>query len=286
MSVKLINPLSLSEVCRVLSLSAEVECTKYIDAISDSNIGGENTICDYVKGCLPKLGTVLITPSHIEGYICLLTDNPTLKLIELINYIKIKIGFEVNTIEPKLGIGVLVGKNSVIEDDVVIGSNTIIEHNVVIHSGTVIGDDCIIRSGATIGGEGYGFVQCGDYMLRQPFIGGVCIGNNVEVGYNSTIVRGAIENTTLEDDVKIDNLVHIAHDVIVGKGSTITAGVSFCGYVQVGKNTRLAPNATVKQRIRIGNEAIIGLGAVVTKNVGDKEIVFGNPARVLRKKKN
>lgn len=282
MSVKLTSPLSLSQVCEILSMSSGVESSQYIDAISDSNIGGENSICDYVKGCLPKLGTVLITPSLIEGYTCLLNDNPTLKLIELINYIKKEIGFEVNTTEPKLGKGVLIGKNSVIEDDVVIGSNTTIEHNVVIHSGVIIGNNCIIRSGAVIGGEGYAFVQDGDRTIRQPSIGKVIIGHDVEIGYNCTVVKGVVGNTILEDSVKLDNLVHIAHDCFIGKSCTITAGVSFCGYVTVGEGTRVAPNATIKQRLIIGKRALIGLGAVVTKNVNDSEIVAGNPAKVLR----
>lgn len=283
MSVKLKTPLSLSEVCDVLNLSSETDSNLNIEEISDSNIGGVNSICDYVKGCLPKSGTVLITPSPIEGFTCLLNDNPTLKLIELINYIKKEIGFEVNTIKPKLGKGVLVGKNSVIEDDVIIGSNTIIEHNVVIHSGVVIGNNSIIRSGAIIGGEGYAFIQDGDRKIRQPSIGRVIIGHDVEVGYNCTVVKGIVGNTILEDSVKLDNLVHIAHDCNIGKSCTITAGVTFCGYVTVGEETRVAPNATIKQRLIIGKRALIGLGAVITKNVDDNEILAGNPAKIIRK---
>jgi UDP-3-O-[3-hydroxymyristoyl] glucosamine N-acyltransferase len=235
-----------------------------------------------VKGSLPATGTVILTSKKVEGYTCLLTENPTVKLIQLINYIKSNNGFKTLCGSPEFGENVSIGKNVVIEDGVIIGSNTLIEHNVVIHAGTVIGDNCIIRSGATIGGEGYGFIQDKDSVLRQPFIGSVYIGQNVEIGYNCTVVRGAIENTILEDNVKLDNLVHIAHDVFVGKGSTVTAGVSFCGFVKVGENTRIAPNATIKQRLNIGSNALIGLGAVVTKNVKDNEVVAGNPAKPLR----
>lgn len=286
MGAKLNKPISLNEVCELLGLSFIEENDRQIEYISDSNVGGDNSICDYVKGQLPEKGTVLITPKLIEGYICLLTENPTVKLIKLIQHIELNGGFRSLCDSPKYGENVSIGKNVVIEDGVIIGSNTIIEHNVVIHSGTVIGECCIIRSGAVIGGEGYGFVNDGELTLRQPFIGGVYLGNRVEVGYNCSIVRGAVEDTVLEDDVKLDNLVHIAHDVNIGKGSTITAGVSFCGYVCVGENTRIAPNATIKQRINVGSNALIGLGAVVTKNVGNNEIVAGNPAKVLRTIKN
>lgn len=282
MAVKLNKPILLNEVCELLGLSLGEGDEQQIEFISDSNVGGYNSICDYVKGQLPAEGTVLITHKAIEGYKCLLAENPTVKLVNLINHIELEHGFEALCESPKFGENVTIGNNTVIEDGVIIGSNTIIEHNVVIHTGTVIGEDCIIRSGATIGGEGYGFVQDGESMLRQPFIGGVRLGNNVEIGYNSAVVRGAIEDTVLEDDVKVDNLVHIAHDVKIGKGSTVTAGVSFCGYVTVGENTRIAPNATIKQRLNVGKNVLIGLGAVVTKNVNDSEIVAGNPAKVLK----
>ncbi|WP_404393212.1 hypothetical protein [Pseudoalteromonas phenolica] len=286
MAAKLNKPISLNEVCEFLGLSLVEGGEQQIEFISDSNVGGNNSICDYVKGQLPAKGTVLITPQAIEGYTCLLAENPTVKLVKLINHVGLEYGFESLCESPKFGESVKIGKNTVIEDGVVIGSNTVIEHNVVIHSGTVIGEYCIIRSGATIGGEGYGFIQDGESILRQPFIGGVRLGDRVEVGYNSAIVRGAVEDTVLEDDVKLDNLVHIAHDVNIGKGSTITAGVSFCGYVCVGENTRIAPNSTIKQRVNVGSNALIGLGAVVTKNVGNNEIVAGNPAKVLRTIKN
>ncbi|MBD1580942.1 UDP-3-O-(3-hydroxymyristoyl)glucosamine N-acyltransferase [Pseudoalteromonas sp. S16_S37] len=286
MAAKLSKPITLNEVCQLLGLSLDEDGEQQIEFISDSNVGGYNSICDYVKGQLPAKGTVLITPQAVEGYTCLLAENPTVRLIKLINYVELEHGFEVLCESPKYGENVRIGKNTVIENGVVIGSNTVIEHNVVIHTGTVIGAHCVIRSGATIGGEGYGFVQDDEFILRQPFIGGVRLGDRVEVGYNCAIVRGAVEDTVLEDDVKLDNLVHIAHDVNIGKGSTITAGVSFCGYVCVGENTRIAPNATIKQRINIGSNALVGLGAVVTKNVGNNEIVAGNPAKVLRTQKN
>jgi UDP-3-O-[3-hydroxymyristoyl] glucosamine N-acyltransferase len=95
-----------------------------------------------------------------------------------------------------------------------------------------------------------------------------------------------VGDTILEDYVKLDNLVHIAHDCFIGKSCTITAGVSFCGYVTVGEGTRVAPNATIKQRLIIGKKVLVGLGAVVTKNVNDSEIVAGNPAKVLRNIRN
>jgi UDP-3-O-[3-hydroxymyristoyl] glucosamine N-acyltransferase len=115
-------------------------------------------------------------------------------------------------------------------------------------------------------------------------LGGVVIGDNVEIGSCTCIAKGTLSNTIIEDDVKIDNLVHVAHNCIIRKGAFIIASSVLCGGVDVGENTWVAPNATVTQKAHLGKNSLVGLGAVVTKNVDPDCIVAGNPAKVLRKK--
>ncbi|WP_337911279.1 UDP-3-O-(3-hydroxymyristoyl)glucosamine N-acyltransferase [Vibrio cholerae] len=273
---------SISEIC-----SFDNKKMKF-SAISDGNVGGESTICAYVKGKKPLIveNQLVIASQPIEGYNVIISDNPKKLLNQIIVEIKDIVGFKEDYIGKTNFNNVVVGRNCVIEDNVFIGAGTRIEHNVVLHSGTYIGEGCIVRSGSIIGGEGYGFSKEEDgTLVRENFLGDVIIGNNVEIGYGCAIVRGLINDTIISDGTKLDNLVHIAHDCNIGRNTTITAGVSLCGHVSIGENSRLAPNSTVKQRIHIGKNCTIGLGAVVLKNVPDGDVMIGNPALSLTRKR-
>lgn len=286
MSSEFNKPVSLVDLLNAININNSLSQKIMINSFSDSNIGGVNSICCYIKGVIPENydNQWIFVKEEIDGYNCIVDEDPQGKLIELINYISHGIGFKQQYKDIDNGKNIRIGQNCVIEDDVYIGDNTVIEHNVVIHNGTSIGNNCIIRSGATIGGEGYGFVKRVDGTLaRQPFIGRTIIEDNVEVGYNTAIVKGTIGDTYISHGAKLDNLIHVAHDCHIGEDSTVTAGVSLCGYVTLGKRTRLAPNSTVKQRLNVGDDVVVGLGAVVVKSVEGGEVVAGNPAKPLRR---
>ena len=114
-------------------------------------------------------------------------------------------------------------------------------------------------------------------------LGGVDIGENVEIGAVNSVVRGALGNTVIQDYVKTDNLVHIAHNCFIGKGSLLTACAEISGSVTLGKNVWLGPNCSLNNKISIGDKSFIGLGAVVTKNIPPNEVWAGNPARFIKK---
>ncbi|MBE9568699.1 MAG: UDP-3-O-(3-hydroxymyristoyl)glucosamine N-acyltransferase, partial [Proteobacteria bacterium] len=116
-----------------------------------------------------------------------------------------------------LGENVQIGAGSVVENDVSIGDNTIVNANVSIGYRTQIGSNCIFFSGVVIGADGFGYERDGDAYLKIPQIGNVQIGNDVEIGANSTIDRGALHDTIIHDGVKIDNLVQVGHNVEIGK---------------------------------------------------------------------
>jgi UDP-3-O-[3-hydroxymyristoyl] glucosamine N-acyltransferase len=185
-------------------------------------------------------------------------------------------------IHPSASIGkdVYIGNHVVIEKDCTLGARTKIGHNTVLLSGTEVGDDVIIGCNNTIGGIGFGYEkdEDGNYAL-MPHLGNVIIHNKVEIGNNSCIDRAVIGSTIIGENVKVDNLVHIAHGVVIGKNSLIIANAMIGGSAVIGENCWVAPSASVINKGQIADNVTVGMGAVVTKPVDQGAIVAGNPAR-------
>ena len=183
----------------------------------------------------------------------------------------------------KIGDDVFIGHNVVIEENCIIGNNTTILHNTTILSDTVIGNHVNIGCNNTIGGIGFGYEKNanGEFELI-PHIGNVVIKDNVDVGNNTCIDRAVLGSTVLENNVKVDNLVHIAHGVKVGRNTVVIANAMVAGSVNIGENSWIAPSASILNKRDVGDNALVGMGAVVTKNVEDQAIVAGNPAKFIR----
>jgi UDP-3-O-[3-hydroxymyristoyl] glucosamine N-acyltransferase len=172
---------------------------------------------------------------------------------------------------------VRIGDGCVITGDVTIGDRTVVEPNVVITGRVTIGSDVYIRSGAVIGQKGYGFERDESGMpVLFPQLGGVRIGDRVEIGAITTVTRGTLGDTVIADDSKIDDHVHVAHNVVIGPRCMVTAGVIFAGSVTLGCNVFVGVNATISNGIRVGDGARISLGAVVVRNVEPDTRVTGN----------
>lgn len=152
-----------------------------------------------------------------------------------------------------LGDGVVVGPGTVIGEDTIIGNNTRLMANVTIYHGISIGSDCIIHSGSVIGADGFGFAPNGKEWVKIHQLGSVIIGNRVEIGACSTVDRGALGNTVLDDGVIIDNLVHIAHNVRLGKNCAMAATSAIAGSTTVGENCTFAGGVGVVGHIDIGD---------------------------------
>lgn len=183
-----------------------------------------------------------------------------------------------------IGKNVKIGVGCVIEGNVVIGDGTVIHHNVVIRNKTKIGKCCKINSGVVIGEYGFGYTvdsQGKKHMLKH--YGGVTIEDNVLIGDNSCIIRGAIDDTLIKAGVKINTMVHIAHNDVVGENTIITMPTHVCGSVTIGKNCHIAGSMIRNQRT-IGDNAMVGLGAIVVADVDEDTIVVGNPAKFMKKR--
>ena len=122
----------------------------------------------------------------------------------------------------------------------------------------------------------------GDFELI-PHIGNVVIKDNVDIGNNTCIDRAVLGSTILEENVKVDNLVHIAHGVSVGRNSVVIANAMVAGSVKIGSNSWIAPSSSILNKKDVGDNSLVGMGAVVTKSIEDNTIVAGNPAKFIRK---
>ena len=180
-----------------------------------------------------------------------------------------------------IGDGACISANCVIGENCDIGGGTVIYPGVVIYDNTKIGKNTVIHSGCVIGADGFGFVEDNGKIVKVPQIGHVEIGSNAEIGANCTIDRAAFGATVIEDNVKLDNLIHVAHNCVVGEGTIIAAQTGISGSVKLGKYCLIGGQVGFVDHIEIGNMVRIGSQAGVTKDLPDKSAVTGAPARPI-----
>lgn len=176
-----------------------------------------------------------------------------------------------------IGNNVCLMPNVYIGDDVIVGDNVTIKPNVSIMEKTKIGSNVLIHSGTVIGSDGFGFAPSSDRHEKLIHAGFVQISDDVEIGANTTIDRGTLGKTTIGTGVKIDNQVHIAHNVNIGDHTLIVAQVGIAGSTTVGSNAILAGKAGISGHLNIGANAIVGPYCGVHSNVKESEIVSGIP---------
>jgi UDP-3-O-[3-hydroxymyristoyl] glucosamine N-acyltransferase len=182
-------------------------------------------------------------------------------------------------IEPFVEIGdnSIIMANTIISNNVIIGSNTIIRQNATVSHST-IGSRCIIHTGAKIGQDGFGFAfdKMSGKMIKMSQLGSVIIGDDVEIGANTTIDRGAFSDTIISNGVKIDNLVQIAHNVSIGECTAIASQTGIAGSTSIGKFSQIGGQVGINGHINIGNKCKIAARSSVTNDVPDNA-VFGGP---------
>ena len=172
-----------------------------------------------------------------------------------------------------------IGRNVRIEGD------TVIHAGVHIYDGVTIGRGVTIHSGSVIGADGFGYEKNDEGGMEAfPHIGSVVIEDDVEIGANTCIDRGALGDTRIRQGARIDNLVHIAHNVQIGADAVVIANAMIGGSVRVGDGAWIAPSACIRDRIDIGEGAVVGLASLVTHDVPPGITVLGVPARPYTKK--
>lgn len=251
-----------------------------------------------VEGCLVFAEDNIVVPDTLaKKHTFMMTKNPQRDYARFVNelakkrqeanrqrkYALTEGGYYVGE-NVKLGFNVQIEAGAFIDHDVIIGNNALIKTGAKIRD-AIIGDDFVACENCTVGTSGFTMADDEEgNKIRIPTLGKVVIGNNVEIGALTNISCGSAGNTVLEDNVKLDSLVHIGHDVFLRKNVEIPAGAIVGGFCVLEEGAYVGVNATLRNRIHIGKKAFIGMGAVVTKSVEDGITVVGNPAKPFIKK--
>lgn len=277
---------------------------KNIQGVSslDSAVAGYLCFCDAINEKAQKIietsnGDIFIVSKEFdkcenftEGKTLIVVDSPMLFFIDCLNIFFPQkrnstisgSAFIDDSVE--FGENVLIEPMVVIKQGVKIGNGTEIHSGACIYERTIIGDNVIIRSNAVVGATGLAYGQDKDLSyVSFPHLGGVIIENRVEIGANTTIVKGILADTTIGSGTKIGNQVNIGHNVSVGKNCFISAGAILCGSVKVEDNCWIAPGAKIINKVVVGHNSKIGLGSVVLKNVDPESVVAGVPAKFLKR---
>lgn len=187
-----------------------------------------------------------------------------------------------------IGAGASIGANTVLYPGVVIGSgvligaDTQIYPNVTVYHDCVLGNRCIVHSGAVIGADGFGFALDAGSWVKIPQVGRVVIGNDVEIGANTTIDRGAIGDTVIADDVKLDNLIMIAHNIEIGSHTAIAGCTGIAGSTTVGESCTIGGACMISGHIHIGDRVHLAGGSLVAKSLEGGKAYTGYPLSEAR----
>jgi UDP-3-O-[3-hydroxymyristoyl] glucosamine N-acyltransferase len=254
-----------------------------------------------------KASVIIVQPENIghvpESAALLITEHPRAEVVKVLDFIfsePRKRGISLDAIiargvyfRKKKSVYIapfaVIERGAVIEENVQImsgayigrncriGKNTVIHPNAVIENAT-IGDDCVIHNGASIGKDGFGFTRQEGKNVFIPHAGRVIIGNRVSIGANSCVDRGALTDTQIGEGTKIDNLVQVAHGVIIGKECFLAAEVGLAGGVVIGDRVLIGGQAGIPNGIHIGDDVELAAKSGPIKSVKAGERLFGWPA--------
>lgn len=184
-----------------------------------------------------------------------------------------------------IGNNCFIGPYCVIEDNCTVGSGCTLNAHVHLYSNVSVGNNVIIHGGTVIGADGFGYQRNPDGQFEKfPHFGGVVIEDDVEIGGRTCVDRGTLGNTIIRRGAKIDNLVHIAHNVDVGEDSAVIALAMVGGSVKMGKQCWVGPSASIINQVTLGDNVLVGVAANVIRNVEPNTVVAGNPAKPIVKK--
>jgi UDP-3-O-[3-hydroxymyristoyl] glucosamine N-acyltransferase len=182
----------------------------------------------------------------------------------------------------RIGARARIAAQVVIEDDVTIGDDVQLDSHVVLYAGVTLGDRVRCKAGAVLGGPGFGYVSDASGHHRIPHVGGCVIGDDVEIGSHSCVDRGSLDDTIVGRGTKIDNMVHIAHNVHIGTDCLIMGCAAIAGSSEIGDRVILAGGAGLIDHLHIGNDARLGAGSVLFSDLPAGGAWSGHPARPHR----
>ncbi len=310
-------PISISEIKNIVR-EGEFFSEKEINLTNaaELNEANENSLCffenpkyldDFINS---KAGLILISPKIDKNLYqnknnIFIVKEPYLQFMKIIIYWLEKSKEQTIShidesakISPtaKIGKNVTIKSNVIIEDNVEIGNDTIIDYNTVIYKNSKIGNNCkiyanvtiyedtqifdnvIIHSGCVIGADGFGYYPLNGKQIKIPQIGNVIIESDVELGANTTVDRATLSSTIISKGTKIDNLVQVGHNCIVGEDSVLCAQTGLAGHSKLGKRVVLAGQVGVAGHLDIGDDVVVGAKSGISKSLPSAKRYFGIPA--------
>ncbi|MCP4369639.1 MAG: UDP-3-O-(3-hydroxymyristoyl)glucosamine N-acyltransferase [Deltaproteobacteria bacterium] len=233
--------------------------------------------------------SIMFTAELIKRKCFIVVDEPRLTFLRIVNFLF--------STKPQYGIHptAYIHPDAIIHQDTYIGAfcyigkciiaeGTVIYGHCYLYDDVCIGKNVIIHAGCVIGADGFGYHRNDlNEFEKFPHLGGVVIEDNVEIGANTCIDRGGLGNTIIKEGTKIDNLVHISHNVVVGKHVAIPANTMLAGSCVIGDYTWISPSVALKDGLTIGSHSTVGIGSIVLRNVPDGETWIGNPAKEVHK---
>jgi UDP-3-O-[3-hydroxymyristoyl] glucosamine N-acyltransferase len=246
---------------------------------------------EYLASCVarPEVVAVLTTREVFDAHTragaaprtvgIALTPRPREDFFRFHNWLAANTDFYRRPNESRRGSNCRIGRlASIDEHNVILGDNVVVEDLVRIGPNTTIGDDTVIGAGTVVGSDGFQVLALpSGELLKVTHVGGVTLGARVELMSNCAVARHIFnDDTTIGDECKFDNLVHVAHAVKMGRRCRFAANAMLCGSVQLGDDVWVGPSVTISSEIIVGDGANLSIGAVVTKNVPPKARVTGN----------
>lgn len=299
--------INLVEFCRLLGESPQIlgEASTYDltpsfinDSRQDSISFCSKTDKDALKIIRDSEAKVIICSNRLrfseddyKNKILILVSNPKSAFIQLLQeYYEVKVQFGISPLA-------VIDKDAKIDSDVYIGpycsigrcqiaEGSVIYGNVHIYSGVQIGRNVIIHAGAVVGADGmeYAKKENGEFE-RMPHLSGVIVEDDVDIGANASIMRGVLRDTIIGRGTKVGPFCSIGHQAVIGKHCLIITRSQIGGSTQIGDHSRISMGACVRDGLQIGRNVIIGMGSIVTKNIGEAWVVFGVPAKKIRRAK-
>ena len=178
----------------------------------------------------------------------------------------------------RIGDRVVCGAGVVIGERCEVGSDTTLMPRVVLYAGTRVGSRCLIHAGVVLGGDGFGFATAKGIHRKMPQLGRVVIEDDVEIGANTTIDRGTLGETKIGRGTKIDNLVMVAHGVVIGPGGLLAAQTGIAGSTRIGSHVTTAGQAGLIGHLTLGDGVVVAAKAAVYSDIPDRTFVAGIPA--------
>ncbi len=306
--------LTAEEVCRMVDGELHGDPEEAITGVASPGAASDGDLAfiadeDMAEEAAGSGASVLLAPGPVDGFggVLIVCDDPEMGAREVLQK------FAAERLEPPEGVstdariadsarvaegaavghGAVIGPHAKIGEGAVIyplayvgprsriGPRTVVYPHVTIREDVEIGRDCTIHSNTSIGADGFGFIQRGGEHIRMPHVGSVRIGDEVEIGSLVTIHRAMLDETVIEDGVKIDSHSHVAHNCRVGPGSLMVGYSKLAGSVELGEGVIMAEDSGVNDHVTIGDGAVVAGGSGVKSDVEPGEAVWGYPARPM-----